>query len=135
MKFVLTVIIIVGLSLGAWQIYQYWGTFKNKETQSTAPAAPQASFGGAGLPGMPSRLESALDASEQRGANGLRDFLTTYGKTINDPRLAWIQLDYVVLVASSDPAEARRVFGLVKSRTGTDSPVYSRVKQLEKTYE
>ena len=84
---------------------------------------------------MPPRLQGILDASEQRGATGLHDFLTTYGKTIADPRLAWIQLDYVVLVAESNPGEARRVFGQVKSRIGADSPVYNRIKQLEKTYE
>jgi hypothetical protein len=134
MKFIITVVIVVGLSLGAWQLYQYWGTFKEKEAPpAAAPAATVSS--GMGLPGMPISLQSALDASQQRGANGLRDFLTQYGKTINDPRLAWIQLDYVVLVTPSDPAEARRVFQKVKSRVSPGSPVYDRVKQLEKTYE
>lgn len=134
MKFVITVIIAVGLSLGAWQLYNYWGTFKEKEAPP-AGAPPPTVASGMQLPGMPPRLQSALDASEQRGANGVRDFLTTYGKTINDPRLAWIQLDYVVLVAPSNPAEARRVFAQVKSRIDTGSPVYSRIKQLEKTFD
>jgi hypothetical protein len=133
MKFIITVIVVVGLSLGAWQIYQYWGTFKEKEQPSAAGSAPTST--GLELSGMPPSLQSTLDASEQRGATGLRDFLTTYGKTIGDPRLAWIQLDYVVLVAPSNPGEARKVFEQIKSRVGPDSPVYNRVKQLEKTYE
>jgi hypothetical protein len=134
MKFVITVIIIVGLSLGAWQIYQYWGTFKERE-QPLSASGPAPISTGLELPGMQPRLQSTLDAATQRGANGLRDFLATNRKTITDPRLAWIELDYVVLVAQSNPAEARKVFAQVKSRIGTDSPVYSRVKQLEKTYE
>jgi hypothetical protein len=44
-------------------------------------------------------------------------------------------LDYVVLVAKDDPAEARRVFTRVKTRTSTTSPVYPRIESLAKTYE
>ncbi len=134
MKFVITVIIIIGLSLGAWQIYQYWGKFKEQEAPPVS-SGPAPISSGQELPGMPARLQGTLDASQQRGAAGLRDFLTTYGKTIADPRLAWIQLDYVVLVAQSNPAEARKVFAQVKNRVAAGSPVYNRIKQLEKTYE
>ena len=52
-----------------------------------------------------------------------------------DPRLAWIELDYVVEVAPSDPAAARKVFAQVKARLTPTSPVYSRMQQLEKPYE
>ncbi len=65
---------------------------------------------------MPPSLQPALDAARQRGAAGLRDFLTTYGNTINDPRRASIELDYVVLLAPSNPTEARRIFAKVKGR-------------------
>jgi predicted Zn-ribbon and HTH transcriptional regulator len=44
-------------------------------------------------------------------------------------------LDYVILLAQSDPSEAKRIFNQVKNRTQSDSPVYSRVQQLAKTYE
>jgi hypothetical protein len=76
-----------------------------------------------------------LEIARNRGATGLRDFLARYGKNIDDPRRAWIELDYVVLLAQSSPGEARREFAKVKSRIQSDSPVYNRVKQLEKTYE
>jgi hypothetical protein len=66
---------------------------------------------------------------------GLKDFLSTYGNTVNDPRLAAIELDYAVLVAPSNPSEARRVFAKVKGRLQENSPVYDRMKRLEKTYE
>ena len=54
---------------------------------------------------------------------------------IKDPRLAWIELDYVLKVSASNPAEAKRVFIEVKQRIPTDSPVYPRIKSLEKNYE
>jgi len=44
-------------------------------------------------------------------------------------------LDYVLVAAPGDPAEARRVFAQVKARLTPRSPVYPRMKQLEKTYE
>ena len=50
-------------------------------------------------------------------------------------RLAEIELDYVVLIGSTNPQEARRLFTVVKQRTSTNSPVFPRVKRLEKTYQ
>ena len=132
MRFLVGLIIVVGLSLGAWQIYQYWGNFREKKP-AAAVAPPEVS--GDQLPGMLPRLQPVLDAARKRGAPGLHDFLTMYGNTISDPRRAWIELDYVVLLAQSSPGEARREFAKVKSRVPPDSPVYNRVKQLEKTYE
>lgn len=58
-----------------------------------------------------------------------------YRRTVADPRLASIELDYVVLVAREDIAEARKVFAQVKQRTPPASLVYPRIKQLEKTYD
>lgn len=132
MKFVIALVIIIGLSLGAWQIYQYWGKFK-APAEETAPSVP-AQIPGDQLPGLPDALRPSLDQAEQHGADGLRDFLSHYAQQVKDPRLASIQLDYVVLEGQSDPGEARRVFDKVESRLQADSPVYPRMKQLEKTY-
>jgi hypothetical protein len=65
----------------------------------------------------------------------LRNWLKAYDRQIKDPRKAWIELDYCVLVAREDPAEARRVFASVKDRMPASSPVWPRIKQLEKTYQ
>jgi hypothetical protein len=131
MKFLVGLIIVVGLSLGVWQLHQYWGA--SQEPAAAAPAPPEVA--GDQLPGMVRRLQPVLEDAQKRGAPGLHDFLVMYGNTINDPRRAWIELDYVVLLAPSSPGEARRAFAKVKSRVPPDSPVYNRVKQLEKTYE
>ena len=132
MRFLVGLIIVVGLSLGAWQIYHYWENFREKKAAAVA-APPEVK--GDQLPGMLPRLQPVLDAARKRGAPGLHDFLTLYGNTINDPRRAWIELDYVVLLAQNSPGEARREFAKIKSRVPPDSPVYNRVRQLEKTYE
>ena len=115
-----------------WKLYEQWSIGQN-QPQSKTEAAPPVT--GTQLPGLPSSLESILASSERYGAQGLRNFLTQYGKTVRDPRLAWIELDYAVLVMRENPAEARKVFARVKKRTPISSPVYPRIKQLEKTYE
>ena len=135
MKFIIGLIIVVGLSLGAYQLYEYWGKFKEPDAVAAAPAPAIPDVSGDQLPGLLPRLQPALEAAQKRGAVGLREFLTTYGNTVADPRRAWIELDYVVLVAQTDPGEARRVFAKVKSRVTPTSPVYPRLQQLEKTYE
>jgi len=35
----------------------------------------------------------------------------------------------------TDPNDAKRIFKAVKERTSTNSPVYPRIRQLEKSFE
>jgi hypothetical protein len=136
MKALIAIVIIVAAAMGGWQIYSSWLDVKEKEkAKHQTEAAQAAPVSGDQLPGMVPQLEPALAAAQQQGATGLRQFLTKYGRTISDPRLASIELDYVVLVANDNPAEARKTFARVKQRTPRESPVYARVKQLEKTYQ
>ncbi len=134
-KFLLGVVVIIGLGMGVYQLWEYWGKFAQPDSNSSRASATAPEVADTSLPGMSPKLEPMLAASRNRGAGGLHDFLLTYGKTISDPRLASIELDYVVLVAKDDPTEARRVFAKVKTRTGPTSPVYPRVQMLQKTYE
>lgn len=98
----------------------------------TGQARPSPS---AGLPGLPPTLEGPLQAAQKQGAQGLRDFLGRYRYAIQDPKLASIELDYVVLINLQDPSEAKRVFKSVQQRTPTWSPIYERIKSLEKNYQ
>jgi hypothetical protein len=61
--------------------------------------------------------------------------MKNYGRLVQDPRKAWIELDYCVLVSHEDLPEARRVFAEVKARTPESSPVWPRIKDLQKVYE
>jgi hypothetical protein len=135
MRFVIGLIIVIGLALGAYQLNEYWGKFKDKDTDTVVVPAQQPVASGDQLAGMSPKLQPMLEAAQRRGAAGLHDFLVTYGKQIDDPRRAWIELDYVVLLAQSSPGQARQKFQEVKSRVQPGSPVYNRVQQLEKTYE
>jgi hypothetical protein len=127
-------LIIVAVLYGGWELFLYWEKVKNQEeTQQKQDAA--AAVMGDQLPGLPYQLEASLQAARKQGAAGLRNWLKLHGQSVEDPRKAWIELDFCVAVAREDPAEARRVFAEVKDRIGPSSPVWPRMKQLEKTYE
>ena len=131
---IIAVLIIVAALYGAWELFLYWEKVKNQEeTKQKQDAA--ALVVGDQLPGLAPKLEPSLQAAKKQGAVGLRNWLKTYNQSVEDPRKAWIELDYCVAVARQDPAEAKRVFAAVKDRLPPSSPVWPRMKQLEKTYE
>ena len=131
-KLIAAFVIIVVL-FGGYHLFLYWERVKNEEETQKKQAAV-AAVQQESLPGMPQSLESGLSAARQHSPAAFRKWLKTYDKFLQDPRKAWIELDYCVAIAREDPSEARRVFAEVKKRTPPSSPVWPRVKALEKTY-
>lgn len=134
MKAVISILIIAGVVFGAYKLWEYWDTIDQQraaERESTGAAAAA----GNSLPGLPYQLQPSLEAAQKDGARALRAWLDQYGRSVQDPRLAWIELDYVLLISKTDPLEAKKLFARVKKRITPDSPVYKRIKDLEKTYE
>ena len=125
--------IILVLYIG-WEVFLYWDKVSHEEeTKQKQDAA--AMVIGDQLPGLPYQLETSLQNARKQGATGLRNWLKAHGQSVEDPRKAWIELDYCIAVARQDTAEAKRVFAKVKERTPPSSPVWPRIKQLEKAYE
>ena len=111
-------------ALGVWQLYQFLE--KIQETAAARILRPVlAGARGDQLPGLPPKLEPALEAARRQGAAGLRDFLAANGKNVADPRLAWIELDYVLVVAPGDPAEARKVFAASQRSDSSPTPPFT----------
>ena len=130
MKALITLALIAGLYLFGKAIFdQYKAKQQKEEAAAKAATGPVG-----GLEGMPSNFEPSLQAAQAQGATALKAWLDRYSSYVHDPRLAAIQLDYVVLVSRSNPAEAKRVFQHVKQRVPKSSPVYERVKRLDTTY-
>jgi len=131
----MAVLAIVIVIFGGYKLFQVWHEYdsqkdvKAKEEEAARHFTPQE------LPGMPNELEKFYATAQSRGAVGIRDFIKAYRARLEDPRLAWIQLDYVVQVAQTDPVEAKKVFAEVKGRVPQNSRVYPRIKELEKTYD
>ncbi|MCX6890763.1 MAG: hypothetical protein WCL11_07735 [Verrucomicrobiota bacterium] len=132
-KLIAAFIIIVVL-YGGWHLFLYWVQIRDEgETKHKQEAA--AMVVGESLSGIPDNLVASLQAARKKGPNAMKTWLKNYGRLVQDPRKAWIELDYCVMVSREDLTEARRVFAEVKARTPPTSPVWTRVKELEKTYE
>jgi hypothetical protein len=130
----IAVVIIVLVLWGGWELFFYWERVKNEE-ESDKKQAAAAAVVGERLAGMPYQLETSLKTAQSQGATAMQAWLKAYGHMLQDPRKAWIELDYCVLISRDNPAEAKRLFADVKARTPESSPVWPRIRQLEKTYE
>ena len=134
MKVVIAIVIVALLGFVGYKVWEYWTqTEGDKSPAGNTPAQVQSES----LPGLPSQLEPRLQEAKSRGPDTFKEFIDTIKKSplVKDPRLASIELDYVVMIASRDPAEAKRLFAKIKERTPPDSPLYPRIKSLEKTFE
>lgn len=137
MNKVISVLLIAGALWGLWAVRDYYMARKaaDPEGYNYGNDDVPKEFDPRSLTGLHYSLETPLASAKQNGADGLKKFLNQYRPAIKDPRLAWIELDYVVLVATKDPATARATFAEVKKRTPTNSPVYPRIEKLSKVYQ
>ncbi len=138
MKALISLLILIAAFTVAkriWETYQTVEKSRNSGEPSTTQTTPAPQAPASNLPGLPPSLEASLSAAQKQGAAGLKDWLRNYRVYAKDPRLASIELDYVVLISHQDPAEAKRIFQDVKDRTPTFSPIYDRVKRLENTFQ
>jgi hypothetical protein len=130
-KLIATLVIIAVLYVG-YQLFLYWDKVSHEQElakkEATTEITPDR------LEGMPWQLQSSLDAARKHGATGLREWLQVYGGQLRDPHKAWLELDYCVMIARDNPAEARRIFADVKKRTPQSSPIMPRIKKLEDAY-
>jgi hypothetical protein len=131
-------LIIVAVLYGGWELFLYWEKVRDedervKKQEVSAAVVPEQLQG---MPGQnPTQLEATLRAAQSQGAEALKNWLKTYGRAVQDPRKAWIELDYCTMISREDPNEAKRIFAEVKNRTPPSSPVWPRIQKLEKTYE
>jgi hypothetical protein len=132
-RLIAALIVVVALFAG-WKFFLYWEKVKNEEETQKKQAAA-AIVQPESLPGLPSPYESGLRTAQQEGTAAFRKWLKTFDKLIEDPRKAWIQLDFCLAIVREDPSEARRVFAEVKARVPPSSPVWPRVKELEKSFQ
>jgi hypothetical protein len=138
-KTLIGIAIIALLAFGGWKVYQLWDKYSTEKDLQEQQEQAAKNFTPQSLPGMPSNWETDYQKADAAARNGdvaaLRDWLKVHGQQVDDPRRAWIELDYMVMISRSDPQEAKAIFDSVKDRTPKESPVYPRVMQLEKTYQ
>jgi hypothetical protein len=133
-KVIIIIVVVVVVALGGWQLFDYWEKVQDDKLAAEKQAASSVVNPDA-LGGLPQGWDTSLRAAEQAGPNALGNWLKTYGPKVQDPRKAWIELDYVVMITRDNPQEAKRLFGEVKDRVLPSSPVWPRIHDLEKSYE
>ena len=127
-------VILALVLFGCYELVEYYGEVK-QESETKAKEVAAKKVVGEQLPGMNYDLQQSLAAAQQAGPKAFGNWLSAYGRTVQDPRLAWSHLDYVVAISREDTATARQVFAAVKDRTPSSSPVYFRIQELAKSYE
>lgn len=134
MKVAISIVVVVAILYGIWTAWLQWDKYRAdqdiQKKQAAILAIPPEQ-----LPGMPEGWEESFKTASKAGPTGVRNWLRAYGQRVQDPRRAWIELDYMITISKDDPQEAKRIFNDIKARTPQDSPVYLRIKQLEKTYQ
>lgn len=136
MKVLLSILIVLAIVVGGWKIWDHWNKVREQQEaglrlEETVDLRPES------IPGLPYQLESKLAEARQRGPGTFKQFIDAWkgSPEVKDPRLAWIELDYVTMIASTDPVEAKRIFFDVKTRISTNSVIYPRIRSLSKAYE
>ncbi len=127
-------LIIVAAGYVAYLLFQQWDQAR-LEHDTGKKAETATAVTGESLAGMPSQLEHGLRAAKERGAVAFQTWFKANERLLADPRKAWIELELCVAMTRENPAEAKRIFARVKSRVPPSSPVWSRVKELERVFE
>src|SRR6185503_17317089 len=136
MKILISILIVIGVIFTIYKGYDYWVRVNDeKALNEKAQQGEDIDIGR--LSGMPWQLEQKYRDAAQKGAPGLKAFLDAYGTSpsFKDPRKAWIELDYLVMISGNDPVEAKRIYADVKARISTNSLIYPRIRSLGRTYE
>lgn len=129
---IITAAIIIVVLWVAYHMWVYWEQVRDEKEAQVA--ASKVVVREELLSGMPPQLENSLQGAKKAGLSTFRQWLDTYGPAIQDPRKAWIELDYCMLLARENPKEAGRIFADVNKRTPTNSPVHPRIRELQATY-
>jgi len=136
MKVAIGILIVLIVVIGGYKLFEHWEAVKERRVLDER-AARGADINPDNLPGLPWQLVPKLADAKQAGPASVKNFIEYCKRLpdVKDPRLAWIELDYVVMITSTDPVEAKKIFQAVKKRTPEDSPIQPRLKAMAKNYE
>ena len=127
------VLIILVVGYVGYLLFQQWDKARlEHEGRKQEEAATVVT--GDGLPGMPQQFETGYRAAKTKSATAFQDWFKQNEQYLVDPRKAWIELELCKAMIRENPTEAKKIYATVKSRVSPSSPVYAKVKELEKTF-
>src|SRR5262245_16514511 len=111
MKAAIGILIALIVIIGGYKLFEHWEAVKERRVLEEK-AAKGADINGDQLPGLPWQLNQKLRDAQQAGPASVKNFIEYCKRVpdVKDPRLAWIELDYVVMLTSTDPVEAKKIF-------------------------
>jgi len=121
MKVLIGILIVLVVGIGGYKLFQHWEAV-NERRGLEEKATRGADINPDNLPGLPWQLVQKLREAKEAGPASVKNFIE-YCKRVpdaKDPRLAWVELDYAVMITSTDPVEAKKIFHAVKKRTPED---------------
>ncbi len=127
------VLIIVVVAYIGYLLFQQWDQAR-LEHAGQKPEQAAALASGDSLAGMPPQLDASYRTAKGNGPAAFRAWFAANEKLLADPRKAWIELELCVAMTRENPAEAKKIYAVVKGRVPPSSPVYGKVKELEKTF-
>lgn len=132
MSRIYSLLLLAALLWGAIRFFSYY----QRVQRGGAAEVGFVEVKGEALPGLSLELAPGYAAARDSAVT-LKRWLDQHQRSpdLQDPRKAWIQLDYVQMISLENPAEAKRLFAEIKQRVGPNSPVYARLRKLERTYE
>jgi len=126
-------LIIAAVAFVGYRGYLHWA--KIQEERGGKVDAPVVAVTGDSLPGMPAHLDAGCRAARDKSPAAFRAWFAAHERFLSDPRKAWIELDLCVAIRRDSPAEAREIFARVKKRVAPSSPVWPRMKDLERAFQ
>lgn len=128
------VLIILVVGYIGYLLFQQWDKAR-LEHDGRQKEEAAAVLQGDSLPGLPSPLEAGYRSAKEHGPTAFQNWFKANERSMADPRKAWIELELCVAMTRQSPAESKKIFSNVKDRVPPSSPVWPRVKELEKTFE
>jgi len=126
-------LILAAVAFVVYLIYQQWAAVEAE--RAGKKEAPIVAVSGDSLPGMPPQLDASYRAARVKSPTAFLTWFQANEAQLADPRKAWIELDLCVAVRRDSPAKAREIFARVQTRVPPSSPVWPRVKELERAFE
>ena len=109
MKILISILIVLAVGVGGYKLWEHWNAVK-EEGALARKAAAGADINPDNLPGLPHQLQYKVREAQQAGPETFKRFIDSCKRfpDVKDPRLAWMELDYMVMISSTDPVAASR---------------------------
>ena len=133
MSKLIAVLIILLLGWAGWKFAEYYQTRMDSSKETEVPWLPPPEEEEAAE--LPPALERSYQEAKSKGARELKRWLDAWRASVPEPRRTEIDLDYVEILAVTDPPAAQRAFAAIRKRPAPDERIRKRIEGLARLLE